>query len=290
MGRFFAIAVLGCMTIAQFSLAQQNSEIKPAIQPSASVKSESSISPELPPLPRGHSTVIGGAIRDVDPVRDRLTLKVFGGQTMKILFDERTRVYRDGARIPLRDLKPDGHASVETILDGTDVFASSIHLLSKLPEGECDGQVLAYNSGTGELTVSAALSHESIELHVPSGTPIVPVGQAATSSTGSATSSLIKGTLISVTFQSGKKGRGIARHISIIAVPGSQFVFSGNVTFLDLHSRQLALIDPRDGKNYKISFDSTSNPVSQKLREGSHVVVNATFDGTRYLANAITVH
>ena len=36
---------------------------------------------------------------------------------MKILFDERTQVYRDGVRIPLRDLRPEDHASVQTILE-----------------------------------------------------------------------------------------------------------------------------------------------------------------------------
>jgi hypothetical protein len=93
------------------------------------------------------STVIGGAIQNIDPVRDQFTLKVFGGKPMKILFDERTQVYRDGKKTPLRELRPDDHASVETVLDGTKVFALSVHMLSQLPEGERQGQVIDYNAG-----------------------------------------------------------------------------------------------------------------------------------------------
>ena len=90
-------------------------------------------------------------ISSVDPVTDPLTLKVFGGKRMKILFDERTQVYRDGAKTSLRDLHANDRASVETMLDGTTVFARSIHMLSQAPEGECQGQVLNYDPGTGEL-------------------------------------------------------------------------------------------------------------------------------------------
>ena len=48
-------------------------------------------------------------------------------------------------RSPLRDLRPGDHVSVETVLDGTTVFARSIHMLSGSPEGECQGQVMSYD-------------------------------------------------------------------------------------------------------------------------------------------------
>ena len=182
MSRFFAVVMVGCMTIAQFSFADRKPQQKAVDPPVATPENASGALPALPPPPSGKSTVIGGVIRSVDPVRAQLTLKVFGGQTLKIIFDERTLFYRDGVRAPLRDLGPDNHASVETVLDGTDIFARSIHTLSRSPEGESQGQVLSYNPGTGELTVSAGLAHEPIQLRVLAGTPIVRVGQAASGS------------------------------------------------------------------------------------------------------------
>ena len=91
---------------------------------------------DLLDLPKGKSTVIGGTISSVDPVTDAMVLKVFGGKRMKILFDERTQVYRDGTKTSLHDLHANDRASVETMLDGTTIFARSIHMLSKAPEGQ----------------------------------------------------------------------------------------------------------------------------------------------------------
>ena len=286
MGRFLIGIVIGMVAMAHLSLADAKPAQSTNAQPTSTAKPAGGLS-ALPPAPSGKSTVIGGAIRQVDPVRDQFTLQVFGGGKMKILFDERTHVYRDGVKVPLRDLRPDGHASVETVLDGTAIFALSVHTLSRSPEGQSQGQVLRYDAGKGELTVSNALSHQAIELRVPPGTPIVHVGQAASSSVGSVASELTKGTLISVKFLSNTKGPGIASQISILAAPGSAFEFAGNITFLDLHAKRLVLVDPRDGKSYSISFDPARFPISQHLHPGMHVRVTADFNGSGYVANAI---
>jgi hypothetical protein len=225
----------------------------------------------------------------VDRVRDQFTLNVFGGRTLKVLFDERTQVYRDGARSALRDLRTGDHVSVETVLDGTTVFARSIHLLSAVPEGECQGQVLNYNPGDRELTVRDALSRQPVKLQVPAGTAIVRQGQAASASLDGF-SSLARGALISVKFQSDNKGHGVASKIVILAVPGAAFVFVGNVTFLDLRSGLLVLVDPRDDKRYEVSFDSARFPMSHELHEGADLTVTADFDGARYVASKIAIN
>jgi hypothetical protein len=243
--------------------------------------------PSLPPAPKGKSTILGGEIQNVDPVRDRFTLKVFGQRPVKILFDERTRVYLDGNLILLRNLHSYDHASVQTVLDGTDVFALSIHVLSRSPEGVYQGHVLNYNPDTRELTVSATLSHQPLKLLVPMSTPIVREGQTESSSASSRSSDLVKGSLISVNFESDKKGRGVASQIMIMAAPGSEMEFSGSLSSLDLHSGLLVLFDPRDEKSYEIFVDFARFPASQNLHNGDSVRVTATFDGTRYLANAI---
>src|SRR3954451_1240131 len=114
----------------------------------------------LPSMPRGKSTVLGGKIDDVDPVLDQFTLRIFGQRPMKIFFDERTQIYRNGAKIPLRDLRPEEHASVQTVLEGTSVFAMSIHMLSDMPQGESEGRVVDYNPETRELTIGSSMSRE----------------------------------------------------------------------------------------------------------------------------------
>jgi len=289
MGRFITVVMLGSMTSVQLLFAGAMPGQQADTQFVSATEGTSGTLPTLPPIPRGKSTVIGGAIHDVDPVRDQFTLKVFGGRSMKILFDERTLVYRDGIKTPLRDLRPEDHASIETVLDGTSVFALSIHMLSRSPEGECQGQILNYDPGTRELTVSDSLSRKPIKLLVATGTAVVRVGQASTAENpGSPT--LVKGTLISAKFEPDSKGRGVASQISILATPGSAFVFSGEVTFLDLHSNVFVVVDPRDDRTYTISFNPASFPISKDLHEGAHVRVTANFDGAHYVASAIAAN
>ena len=86
------------------------------------------LSAGLPPLPSAKdSTIFGGAIRHIDPVRDQFLLDIYGERPMKVLFDERTQVYRNGVKIPVHDLEAADHASVQTALDGTRIFALSVH-------------------------------------------------------------------------------------------------------------------------------------------------------------------
>ena len=284
MGVFVAILMLGAVATAQTSAGNTTS-------PQAT---QSAAEPERAPadlltLPKGKSTVIGGTISNVDPVADQLTLKVFGGGRMKILFDERTAVYRDGAKTSLRDLHANDRASVETMLDGTAVFARSIHMLSQAPEGECRGQVLSYEPGSSLLTISDSLSRDSIRLQVPAGTTIVREGQTASAAGHAGFSDLVKGALISANFVPDNKGQGIASKIAILAIPGETLSFSGNVSFLDLRSNQFVVASANNDQSYKISFDPATFPDTRNLREGTNVKVTAEFDGSRYVARAITI-
>jgi hypothetical protein len=232
--------------------------------------------------------VIGGAIRKVDPVRDQFTIKVFGGRSIKILYDERTQVFRDGVRIPLRDLKADNHASIQTVLDGTNVFAVSIHMLSQSPQGEVQGQVVGFNPVTGVLTVNDPLVREPIRLQVPAGTAVVRADRSSSPASGPA--DLRAGTLVAVKFTPGNQGRGVTSQISILAAPGSTFVLSGEISSIDLHAGRLILVDPRDEQSYQISLDPARFPGSHDLHSGSRVTVNADFDGARYVARSIAVN
>jgi hypothetical protein len=290
MDRWFTALILGGALTAQLVVAGARAE--QSANPQLAMESDTAATkfPAMPAAPKGKSTIMGGEIQKLDPMRDQFQLKAIGQKPMTILFDERTQVFLDGKRIRPRDLRSDSDASVQTILDGTNVFAISIHLLSRAPEGDIQGQVLSYNPETRELTVGGAASRDPLKLIVPLNTPITRVGQGESSKSHPGTSDLIKGTLISLTFQSSNKGRGIASKIEILATPGAAFVFGGSLSSLDMHTGLLTVIDPRDGKSYEIAFEPSKFPTSQTLHEGDNVRVAATFDGSRYVASSIALN
>ena len=288
MNSVLALIMLGSVATAQLLVADASSQVagqQSALRP-ASAPVDSSA---LPSAPGGKSTVLGGEIRKVDPVRDELILGVFGQRPVKILYDARTQIYLDGKAIPVGELSPAHHASVQTVLDGTNIYALSIHMLSQLPEGEYQGTVISYDPVTRELIVSAAPSRQPFHLFVKSNTRIAREGPLPLSSAPSGASDLVKGALISIEFTSDRKGRGVASQIAILATPGSEFAFSGSLSALDIHSGLMVLVDPRDNKSYQIYFDPAQLPASRNLHEGDNVSVTAQYDGTRYVASALTV-
>jgi hypothetical protein len=305
MRRLLIPVLLGSVAFTPWSFATSDADHGPGAPPPVSnatasavetadlgtTASSTSFLPPLPKTPLGKTTVIGGVIRNVDPVRDQLTLGVYGGgKPMKILFDERTQFFRDGVKTPLDDMRPEDHASVETILDGDSVFAVSVHMLSRSPQGECEGQVLAFDPRNGEVTLRNTLSGEPIKLRVEPRTTIARMGQPAFASTVTGTSDLMRGALVTVKFEGDNKGGGVADAIAILATPGSGFYFSGNVTYLDLHAGLMALTDPRDEKSYTVAFDPARFPMSHDLHEGSRISVTASFDGKHYVASKLDVY
>jgi hypothetical protein len=288
MERLSTVIMLVVATITQVSIANAQTQRIPDQQSDLkSITAPGDLS-DMPPMPRGKSTILGGEIRSVDPVLDQFTLRVFGQRPLKILFDERTQVFRNGEKISLRDLHPEEHASVQTILDGANVFAVSIHMLSQLPESECQGHVLSYNPDTRELSVGSSLTRDPIRLLVRDNTPVVRQGQGGFTSASAGSADLVNGALVLVNFDTNGKGQAVASRVTVLARPGSDFVFSGKLSSLDLHAGLLVLVDPRDEKNYQISFDPGRNSASQNLHNGDQVRVVASFDGSRYMAKEIT--
>jgi hypothetical protein len=242
----------------------------------------------LPPPPRGKSTIMGGQIRNVDPVLDQFTLGVVGQRPLKVLFDQRTQLFKNGTIIPLRELRSEEHASVQTVLDGGNVYALSIHVLSQMPEGECQGHVANFDPATGTLTVNVNLSREPIRLMLRDDTQVVREGQAAFTAGAEGKSDLVSGSLVVVRFEANGKGQAVANHVTVLARPGSSFVFSGKLSSLDMHSGVLVVLDPRDGKTYQISFSPSRIAGSDNFHTGDQVRVTASFDEGRYTATEIT--
>jgi hypothetical protein len=238
----------------------------------------------LPAMPQGKSTIVGGQIRSIDPVLDQFTLHIFGERPIKILFDERTQVYRNGVRIPLRELRPETHASVQTALEGANVFAISIHVLSDVPQGECEGRVLNYSPATRELTVGSTLSKDPIRLLVREDTPVDRQGQGAFRAGAAGQSDLVNGALVTVNFDADEKGRAVANRVTVLATPGADFAFSGKLSSLDMHAGILVVFDPRDQKSYQISFDPSQLPVTETLHVGDEVRVTGRYESGQYAA------
>jgi hypothetical protein len=287
--RYLPGVILGYAVLTVSLLSAQSEQVA---APKTAVEVESDTPdgdlPALPAMPKGTTTILGGAIRNLDPVRDQFSLVIYRQRPMKILFDERTQVFRDGVKIPLRDLRPEDHASVQTILDGDNVFAVSIHILSQSPDGECQGHILNYNPQTGELEVSAALSPDPVKLLVPADALVVREGQSAFTSQSSGRNDLVAGALISATFKPAPGKRDVASRITVLAVPGSSFLFAGTISHLDLPMGVLDVVDPRDGKSYEIHFASAHIPAGGNVHVGESVTVKAYYDGSRYQAAEIT--
>lgn len=254
---------------------------------------ESRVAPDLPPQPKGKTTLLGGKIRIVDHVRDRIVLDVFGGGHMTVLFDERTHVFRADQHGSLDDLKDGERAYVDTTLDGKDIFARNIRVLPAVPTGEGKGQIVEYDATRRELTLRDTLSPRPVKMRLTAGATIVHGDEAATPA------DLQPGTLVTLSFVPGAFVPGgdkqsdrqpMVSQVSILASPGATFFFSGQVTFLDLHRGMVVIVDPRDNKSYEVYVDANDRELARKIQEGTDVMVEARFNGTHYEARNVTVN
>jgi hypothetical protein len=281
MKRLLTFAVL---TTAMYA---QSQPVAPQQEAGSASPTDKIVADREPTLPKGKSTIIGGTVTNLDRVRDEMTLRVFGSkQKMKVLFDPRTRIFRDGVPVALQDLRNEDHVSVETRLDGTAVFAQRIEIFAHSTLGQCSGQVLSYDSGKGEVMIHDPLTPEPVKLQLTSATSVSGADKGPPYSI----SDLKKGALVTAQFAPEANGKRIARQLVIQALPGTAFTFSGSVTYLDVHAGVLVLTDPRDKKTYEISFGQNRFSIGREVHEGSDVTVAAVFDGSRYNATDITLN
>lgn len=235
---------------------------------------------DLPPLPRGDVTLVGGTVASTDEVMNRMVIQPFGGkQKIRIHFDTRTHFYLDGKPITEREVPHGARIYVDTMLNGDRVFAKTIWIRSSAESGISRGQITELDVQHDSLTMRDELSDQPLKLRISSSTT-VRKGQQAGS-----LSDLREGALVALSFSPQKD----VSEINLLATPGTAFSFAGRVTYLDL-SRKLIAIDNRsDGKKYDIYMETISPDVTRQLREGVNVTISAVFDGTRYAASTIGV-
>jgi len=241
-----------------------------------------SLLPDLPTLRPQKASLIGGTIDQLDRVRDQFVVQVFGGGKMKISYDPRTHIYQNGAAATASDLRKGDRVYVDTILDGSAVFARNIRVKTGAAAGAGQGVVLSYRSDKGELLLRDLLSPEPLKIRITSETHLVHDGHPAS------VAELGQGTLVAVQFGAEKDGHPFARELSVLAAPGSNFTFGGQVAALDLSVGLMVLNSSTDHKTYEIYLDP-SIPLNDNLRPGSNVTAVVNYDGSRYVARGVTV-
>jgi hypothetical protein len=232
---------------------------------------------DLPRLKRDRASLIGGTLENIDRLRDRFVLRPFGRGKLTIVFDPRTQFVRDGKAAGALDMHPGDRVYVETVLDGTAVFAKTVHVLPGAALGATLGQIIAYDAAQGKLSIRDQLSARPVHFRVTSQTIITGAGVGP-------------GALVQLSFLPGK-GPALVREILVLAAPGSVFTFAGRITFLDFASHELVLANTSDDNRYEIQFNPAAleTDAKERLQEGASVTVAARFNGQRYVAESVTV-
>jgi len=234
-----------------------------------------------PPLPHAKVSLIGGTVTKIDPVMNELIVRPFGdkGKT-RIAFDTRTQILADGRPVSESALQNGQRVYVDTMLNGTTVFAKTIQIDAHGGAGSGRGQIVGYDPGSGELTVRDELSDQAMRFHLSPTTVVRSEGQTRT------TADLVPGSLVSLTFGA-QDNRDVVREVSLLAKPGSTFSFFGAITYVDLSRKLLALNNRNDDKNYEIHLTAIPRTMLRDLHEGTVVGISAEFDGSQYVARDV---
>lgn len=297
-GLIFGSALLAGVALAQdppkaasSAVVSPSSEtiepVKPAPHPPKPVANDAiavdpeSLLPDLPPLPRTNATLVGGTIQHLDRVRDRVTLRVFGGGKSSALIDPRTQVYVGDKQASIADLHEGQRVYLDTVLDGSTVFARVIRVGNAPDMGNSQGVVEAYRQDRGEITMSDGLSPLPVRIRLTPATKLTEGNRTLSAS------SLRPGSLIKVSFDSQGSGHDVAREISILASPGTRYTFSGEIVHIDLRTGLLVINSP-DRNTYEIYLAPSVPP--DNLHPGAVVTAVTDFENARYVAHSVTVN
>lgn len=278
------------------SASTVNQPLTPPPQPKTEILDSSATSSGLatdghdpildpPPFPSGSTTLVGGIIRDVDRIRNRMVIKVFGGGHWTVAFDERTHIFRNGAETTQLALKKGERVYVDTMLDNNkhDILARNIRVGMATAPADAAGQVTSVDTAHGEVSLRDNINSVPVHFGIENDTRIV------NGNTPIALKDLKPGALVQVKFSAQAGYRGIARQITVVAMPGAAFTFSGKVTYLDVH-RGLMAVHNVDGKTYDIHFSPKQTREADNLAVGTPVKIVAVFEGSQYTAQSVLVN
>ena len=239
-----------------------------------------------PPFPRTTTTMVGGIIRQVDRVRNRLVIGIFSGDDWTVHFDERTHIFENGAETTQLALHKGQRVYVDTMADEVNhnILARNIRLGVSAPPADADGQIESVDLEHGEVSLLDRINSVPVHFGVTAATRIIRGATPAT------LADVKPGALVHVKFLPQNSFRGVARQITIIATPGTAFTFQGEVSYLDMHRGLLAVRNQTDGRTYDIRFYRSQLPNAADLGVGELVTVVAIFDGPQYTARSVAIH
>jgi cold shock CspA family protein len=233
---------------------------------------------DLPELPNNKVTLIGGTVKSLDEVMNKMIVVPFGSkQKMLVAFDTRTDFFEDGKPISYKSIREGQRVYLDTMLNGSTVFAKKIWIQSTADSGIGRGQIVEFDPGRRILTVRDELSNQPLKMQLTPST-VMKKGDANASA-----SDLVPGTLVSMSFGPQRE----LREVTLLATPGSTFVFAGRISYLDMSRKLIAIDNKTDNKKYDVSVEAIAPSVLRQLHEGSEVNVSAVFDGSAYSARSI---
>ena len=238
------------------------------------------LAPELaPPLPNARVALIGGTVKEIDPIRNRMKVKIFGGNDMKVWFDNRSRVTSNGENILPTKIKKGDRVYLDTQnIHGT-FFARQVQVNNRTVPGEVKGRVTDFDPQSGKLRIFDNLSGTELALLVTPETNI-KLRDAAADRTRIQT-----GTFLSARYQPGR-GANKADEIQVIVAPGESFRFVGVVRNLDLKSGFVSIENRSDNTIYELRA-TPDDMRAQNLTIGADVDVQAQFDGNDYVVQSL---
>lgn len=232
--------------------------------------------------PDGKIALMGGVVKSIDQVRNRLTLSVFKSGTMKYRFDDRTRIMRDGLDVTQLAIKKGDRVYVDSQLEKGNLFARNIVIHTGKTEAIANGQVISYNKKSGEVSLRDPLSSQPVRFRIGPATEYRNAGKNASAD------ELRQGSLVKVVLGVSPAERNTAKSVEILATPGTEFSFFGRVTHLDLRTGVIGINNRADDKLYEIRFNP-KDVIAQELKIGAEVLITASFDGTKYAAKSLNV-
>lgn len=250
-------------------------------QPSAAAQREN-YDPllDLPPLPNHTVTLLGGTVVRLDEIMNHMVLQPFGSkQKVSVAFDSRTHFYQDGKAIGEKDVKQGQRVYVDSMLNGSKVFAKTIWIRSTMESGIGQGQIMGFDSRHQTLTVRDELSNQPLHMQLTSATIIRKGDQPASAS------ELVDNALVALSFGPQRQ----LEQITILATPGTIFTFAGPVTYVDMSRHMIAIDNRSDSKKYDIYVTTIADSLLRQIRQGMDVNVSAAFDGNQYDARSLEV-
>jgi hypothetical protein len=256
----------------------------PSVHTFPETKANAHLAPNLSPPPVSTSKValIGGTVKAIDPIRNRMTVKVFGGGDMKVQFDGRSRVSSNGQEILPTKIRKGDRVYLDTQNIHGSLFARQVQVNNNTIPADVKGQITEFEPRSGRMRVFDRVSASEVKLTV------TPQTEIRLRDAASDRRRLAPGAYISARFEPARGQANIAKQIQVIVAPGETFQFVGSVTNLDLRAGYLAIENRSDGTIYELR--ATPDELRQNgIAIGADVNVRAEFDGADYVVRSLEV-